>query len=74
VEENVSSCQAQVKAVQAQLSEAEMQRDAYELELKGGTFWHRIGHDLKIAGIASAAAALAIWHVGPLQIIQFDIR
>jgi hypothetical protein len=60
VEAAVTSCQSQVKAVQEQLAEAEMQRDAYKLDLKGGTFWHRVGHDLKAAGIAASVGALAV--------------
>jgi flagellar biosynthesis chaperone FliJ len=58
--QDLSSCQAQAKLAQQQLAAAEEQRDAYKEELKGGTFWRRVKHDLKVTGISVGAAALAI--------------
>lgn len=57
---DLSSCQTQLKLAGEQLSAAERQRDAYAAALKGGTWWHRTVHALKIFGIGAAAGAAAV--------------
>lgn len=61
----LTSCQAQAKLAAQQLADVEKERDAYKLELKGGTFWHRVKHDAKVLGtgaLLGLAAACATGH------------
>lgn len=54
----VKSCRAQQVILAGQITDLEKQRDALQTELKGGTFWRRVKHDVKIgAGVALATAA-----------------
>lgn len=54
----VKSCRAQQVILTGQITDLEKQRDALQTELKGGTFWRRVKHDVKIgAGVALATAA-----------------
>lgn len=56
---DVASCAAQKKILQTQLVDVEKQRDALQMELKGGTFWRRVKHDLKAFAIGAAIGATA---------------
>lgn len=58
-QQGLTSCQQQQKLAATQLADVEKQRDAYKLELKGGTFWHRVKHDAKVIGIGVAIGAAA---------------
>lgn len=57
---DVASCAAQKKILQAELVDVEKQRDALQTELKGGTFWRRVKHDLKAFAIGAGIGAAAL--------------
>lgn len=55
-QQDLSSCRAQAKLAGEQLAAAEQERDAYKLELKGGTFWTRAKRAGKWLAIGGAIA------------------
>lgn len=56
----LTSCQAQQKLLSGQVQDLEKERNALQVELKGGTFWHRVKHDLKSFAIGAAIGAVAV--------------
>lgn len=63
----ISTCRAdsdtkdkQLANAAVKLNAANNERDAYKLELAGGTFWRRTKTAFKFAGIGAAAAAAAL--------------
>ena len=59
-QQDASSCEARAKLSAEQLAAAQEQVDALEMELKGGTVWHRLKSGAKkvAIGVAISAAAL----------------
>jgi len=59
-QQDASSCEARAKLSAQQLAAAQDQVQALELELKGGTFWHRLKSGAKKVGIGAAIGAAAV--------------
>lgn len=55
-QQDLTSCQAQAKLAAQQLAASEQERDAYKMELKGGTFWTRTKRAGKWLAIGGAIA------------------
>jgi flagellar biosynthesis chaperone FliJ len=58
-QQDLTSCQAQAKLAGQQLAAAEQERDAYKMELKGGTFWSRAKRGAKWFFIGAAIGVAA---------------
>jgi hypothetical protein len=58
-QQDVSSCEARAKLSAQQLADAQKQVQALQLELKGGTFWHRVKAGTKKVAIGVAIGAAA---------------
>ena len=59
-QQDASSCEARAKLSAQQLADAQEQVKALELELKGGTFWHRLKSGAKKVAIGAAIGAAAV--------------
>jgi hypothetical protein len=59
-QQDASSCEARAKLSAEQLAAAQDQVKALDLELKGGTFWHRLKSGAKKVGIGVAIGAAAV--------------
>jgi len=59
-QQDASSCEARAKLSAQQLAAAQDQVKDLQLELKGGTFWHRLKSGAKKVGIGVAIGAAAV--------------